>query len=118
MILHRRAIISLSPIRLLPPCTAEAAWFSLLVIRRRYRICFPALLAANKSRHSVISIACRADLTSEELLGARSIVAALPSNGEATERPLPLEAAPAIVLFADADQLSDERIRGYARRTA
>lgn len=70
-----------------------------------------ALLAANKSRHPVISIACRADLTSEELLGARSIVAALPSNGETTERPLPLEAAPAIVLFADADQLSDERIR-------
>jgi hypothetical protein len=70
-----------------------------------------ALRAAKKSRHAVISIACRADLTSEELLRARSIVAALPSNGEATERPQPLEAAPAIVLFADADQLSDERIR-------
>ncbi len=70
-----------------------------------------ALRAADKSRHAVISIACRPDLTSEELLRARSIVAVLPSNGEATEWPQPLEAAPAVVLFADADQLSDERIR-------
>jgi hypothetical protein len=59
----------------------------------------------------VIHIASRADMTSEELSRAHSIAAALPPRDEPTEGLQPSGSGPPIFLFADADRLSDERIR-------
>jgi hypothetical protein len=61
------------------------------------------------SRHAVIDIACRADLTSEELSRARSVVTALPSGSASTASETP-EPAPPLFVFTEMDQLSDQQI--------
>jgi hypothetical protein len=70
-----------------------------------------ALRKSTQSRHAVIDIACRADLTSEELSRARSVVAALLPSGDPTAALETSEPALPLFVFADVDQLSDQQIR-------
>jgi hypothetical protein len=74
------------------------------------RLLSQALRKSSLSRHVVIDIACHADLTSEELSRARSVVAALlPSNSASAASATP-EPVPPLLVFADFDQLSDQQI--------
>jgi hypothetical protein len=68
-----------------------------------------ALRKTTRSRPAVVDIACRADLTSEELSRACSVVAALPTGGMPAGSEI-VEAALPIFVFADTDQLSNQRI--------
>jgi hypothetical protein len=70
-----------------------------------------ALRKSTQSRHEVIDIACRADLTFEELARARSVVAAPLLSGGATAALETSEPTPPLFVFTDLDQLSDQQIR-------
>jgi hypothetical protein len=69
-----------------------------------------ALRKSSLSRHAVIDIACHADLTSEELSRARSVVATLQPSNSPSAAPTTPEPAPPLLVFADVDQLSDQQI--------
>jgi hypothetical protein len=70
-----------------------------------------ALRQATPSRYTVIDIPCRADLISEPMSRARSVVAALLPSGGPTAELQPSEATPRIFVFADSDRFSDRQIR-------
>jgi type II secretory pathway predicted ATPase ExeA len=70
-----------------------------------------AFRKAARSRHAVIDIVCHAELTSEELSRACCVVAALPPSGDATTELQRSESGLPILVFADADRLSDVRFR-------
>ena len=70
-----------------------------------------ALRKSTQSRHEVIDIACRADLTSDELTRARSVVEAPLLSGGATAALETSEPIPPLFVFADVDQLSDQQIK-------
>jgi hypothetical protein len=76
-----------------------------------------ALRKGTQSRRAVVDIACHAELTSEELYRARSVVAALPASGGPAVELEPPASAPPIFVLADADQLSDQRIREIVELT-
>ena len=70
-----------------------------------------ALRKSTQSRHEVIDIACWADLTSDELTRARSVVEAPLLSGGATAALETSEPIPPLFVFADVDQLSDQQIK-------
>jgi hypothetical protein len=65
----------------------------------------------------VIDIACRADLTSDELTRARSVVEAPLLSGGATAALETSEPTPPLFVFADVDRLSDQQIKEIFERT-
>jgi len=75
-----------------------------------------ALRKATQFRPAVVDIACRADLTADELSRASSVVAALPTGGTPAGSEIVVSAPPIFVL-ADADQLSNRRIREICETT-
>lgn len=74
------------------------------------RLLSQALRKSARSRDAVIDIACRPDLTSEELSRARSVVTLLPSNGASSASETSEPALPLFV-FANVDQLADLQIK-------
>jgi hypothetical protein len=70
-----------------------------------------ALRKSTQSRYTVIDVACHAELRSEELSRARSAIAALPPSGAPPAASQSAVSASSIFVFADADRLSDDRIR-------
>ena len=69
-----------------------------------------ALRKSTWSRHTVIDVACHAELTSEELSRASSVFAILPSSETPAESQSSAPGPP-IFVFAAADRLPEERIR-------
>ena len=74
------------------------------------RLLSQALRKSAGSGYAVIDIACHADLTSEELSLARSVVAALSPSKSANAASETSEPAPPLFVFADVDQFSDQQI--------
>ncbi len=77
-----------------------------------------ALRKATRSRPAVIDIACRAELSSEELSCARAAVAALLPSGGAIDGAEGSPTAPPLFVFSEVDQLSDLQIREFFTATA
>jgi hypothetical protein len=69
-----------------------------------------ALRKATASRHAVIDIDCRPDLTVDEMSRAGSVVTTLPTGGGATAVSETSEPAPPLFVFDDVDQLSEQQI--------
>jgi hypothetical protein len=70
-----------------------------------------ALRKATESRHAVIDVDCRPDLTLDEMSGAGTVVTTLPTGGGATAVSETSEPAPPLFVFNDVDQLSEQQIR-------
>jgi hypothetical protein len=70
-----------------------------------------ALRKATESRHAVIDVDCRPDLTLDEMSRAGIVVTRLPTGGGATAVSETSEPAPPLFVFDDVDKLSEQQIR-------